>query len=52
MQRIRSLVKTGVDVSVVVGVVRAKEGQRENKSEGKTGQICQSLNNYSSELAE
>lgn len=31
MQRIRSLVKTGVDVSVVAGVVRAKEDQRENK---------------------
>ena len=28
--------KTGVDVSVVAGVVRAKEGQRQNKSEGKT----------------
>lgn len=31
MQRIRSLVKTGLDVSVVAAVVRAKEGQRENK---------------------
>ena len=35
MRRIRSLVKTGLDVSVVAAVVRAKEGQRENKSEGK-----------------
>ena len=36
IRRIRSLVKTGVDVSVVAGVVRAKECQRQYKSEGKT----------------